>query len=330
MIKLYGANGAYVEMLEYGATVVSIWVPDKNGILRDVNLGYESVEAYKAEGGFVGATIGRNINRIANSQFVLNGQEYQLEATENAHNLHAGPVGFDKKVWSCQAGRHSALFTLISPDGDQGFPGELSVAVLYTFDETNTLTIEYFAKSDRDTVCCLSNHCYFNLDGQDSGKTIKGHSLQIMADEITENGNTNIPTGRFLPVHGTAFDFRQPKKVGEGIDNPHENMYEFSGFDHNYVLREIGWKKAAVLQGESSGIRLTVMTDMPGIHLYTGNYITPRKGKMGSYYTPYSGLCLETQYFPNGINQEGFPSPILRAGEIYLHKTAYCFEVEKP
>lgn len=325
MIKLYGANGAYVEMLEYGATVVSIWVPDKNGVLRDVNLGYETEESYRQEPGFVGATIGRNINRIANATFRLNGQTYSLEATENTHNLHAGPIGFDKKLWSCQAGRHSALFTLVSPDGDQGFPGELSVAVRYTFDETNTLTIDYFAKTDRDTVCCLSNHCYFNLDGQDKGTDIKNHSLRIYSDRITENGPTNIPTGRFLDVAGTAFDFRKPRRVGEGIDAPHPNMEEFCGYDHNFVLRGSGWRRAAELSSEESGIRMEVMTDMPGVHLYTGNYISPRNGKQGARYGAYSGLCLETQFFPNAINTPQFPSPILRTGETYLHRTSYRF-----
>ncbi len=313
--------GASLTVLDYGATIQSLCIPDGNGSLVDVVLGYDTEEEYARNGGYLGAAIGRVGNRIGGAAFSLNGQVYRLAKNDGENHLHGGVEGFDAKRWDVCVEDGSVICTRVSPDGEEGYPGNLSVQIRYTLTEDNRLVITYDADTDCDTPVNLTNHSYFNLNG---GGTVLQHKLQIFAERITANGPGCLPTGELRKVEGTPFDFRKEKEIGAEIDADDEQLKLAGGYDVNYVL---SGEKAAILTGDRSGIIMTVRTDMPGMQLYTANWLSERKGKGGMTLIPRDAACFETQIFPNAMNCYGFPSPILRAGKHLHSETSYEFSV---
>lgn len=326
VLKIINQSGAYVELLNYGATIYSVVVPDRNGKLRDVVLGYDDVQKYERNICYFGATIGRHANRIGKGKFTISGKEYTVACNDGANHLHGGNKGFDKYIWHhAVTGENSVTMSRLSPDGEEGYPGNLEVSVTFTFNEQNTLVIDYKAQTDQETVVNLTNHSYFNLAGEGS---VLDHSLQLFAEQYTENDDGCLPTGVIAAVAGTPMDFRTPKVVGTDIDTDWPQMKQVKGYDHNYVLGECGVdKKAAILYCDRSGIEMTVSTTKPGVQFYSGNFICGDSGKNGQQYAPRSGLCLETQFFPNATQFTQFPTPFLKAIKEYHYTTAYAFSV---
>lgn len=310
--------GNSVSVLDYGATVRAIRV-----FGRDVCLGYDTAEEYAAHGGYLGAVIGRFANRIGGGRFVIDGRLYTLACNEGSNHLHGGEVGFDRQMWAARIDGDALTLSLLSADGDEGYPGNLHAFVTYTFGDDNALRITYAAFSDEDTIFSPTSHIYFNLNGHASGSAM-GHTLRIGADEFTPTDAHQIPTGERRAVEGTPFDFRKACAVGARIDEDDEQLRIGGGYDHNFVLRA-GADAAAELTGEGSGIGMEVQTDRPGLQLYTANFLTPRAGKGGAQYAERGAVCLETQGFPNAPAIATFPSPILRAGERFASTTVYRF-----
>lgn len=317
--RLENAAGASVTVLDYGATIQSLSVPNAAGGFTDVVLGYDTVTEYEDNGGFLGATIGRVGNRIGGASFQLGGRTYALARNDGPNHLHGGRRGFDKRMWEAELRDDSLVFSRLSPDGEESYPGDLQVEVTFTLTEDNALRIAYDAVASQDTLVNLTNHSYFNLNG---GDTVLNHTLQVFAHRFAENDDGCLPTGQLLPVEGTPFDFRTPKTIGADIGRDDEQLRRGGGYDHNYVL---SGPRAVVLQGDRSGIVLTVDTDQPGMQLYTANSLTERPGKGGTTMGPRDAVCLETQLFPDGIHNYGFPSPILRAGQKMHSETVFSF-----
>ena len=289
--------------------------------LTDVVLGYDTVEEYVQHTEFLGATIGRVGNRIGKAEFSLNGKVYHLYKNDGENHLHGGKEGFDRKLWRMAAQGESLLCWRTSPDGEEGYPGNLQVRVCFTLTDENRLRIVYDADTDADTLVNLTNHSYFNLNGHGS---VLDHSVQIFAERFTENDAGCLPTGKLLWVEGTPFDFRQEKTIGADIGADEEQLILAKGYDHNYVLCG---KKAAVLYGPETGIEMTVETDLPGMQFYTGNFLPECRGKNGSVINYRYAACFETQLYPNAMNCYGFPSPVLRAGAHLHSETDYAFRV---
>lgn len=306
-----------VEIMEYGAAIRSLLV-QRGGAWTDVVLGYDTLREYEENDGYLGACVGRVGNRIGGAGFTLNGKTYTLARNDGENHLHGGVRGFDKYVWTAEELPDGVRFARVSPDGEEGYPGTLHAAVSYRL-QGNTLVIEYEASANQDTLCSLTNHSYFNLNGSGS---VLGHTLQINADEFLENSAATLPTGRRLPVAGTPFDFRVPKRVGQDIGTDDIQLRNCGGYDHNFCLTG---ETAAVLRGDVSGITMTVRTTLPGMQLYAANFLTERRGKNGAVYMPRAALCLETQFFPNAMACEDFEKPILRAGELWREHTALIF-----
>ena len=305
-------------VLDYGATVQALLVKDKNGKSVDVVLGHDTIEGYETHDGYLGACVGRVANRIGGAEFTLNGKTYPLAKNDGQNHLHGGLRGFDKYVWDAEILEDGVKFSRVSPDMEEGYPGTLTVSVTYRV-ENGALVITYDAKSDRDTLCNLTNHSYFNLNG---GGSALSHVLQINADQFLENSNQCMPTGKILSVDGTPFDFRAGKPVGQDIGADDIQLRNGGGYDHNFCLTG---ETAAVLRGDASGITMTVRTTLPGMQLYTANFLTERRGKQGAIYAPRCALCLETQYFPNAMACDGFEKPILRARDLWRHCTTLTF-----
>ena len=331
LFTLTNSKGTEARIINYGGTIVSLKVADKAGKFDDVVLGYDDLEGYTTTGGYLGALIGRNSNRIENAVFTLNGKEYKIAQNSGKHQLHGGFKGFDRVIWEAEIIKKDGLDALslkyTSKDGEEGFPGEVKAEVIYSLDEEDALGIDYSAVSDKDTVVNLTNHSYFNLAGQASGDILE-HELQIDADEFTEIDAECIPTGKILPVAGTPFDFRSFKTVGEGLKAGHQQLEMGGGYDHNFVLKVSGKtpEKFAEVYEPKSGRFMEVLTTKPGVQLYTGNFITPgSKGKAGAIYGKRMGLCLETQFYPNNLKHKHFQSSILKAGERYHYITIYKF-----
>lgn len=319
--RIENSAGASVTLLDYGATVQSLLVPNAHGGLTDVVLGYDSPAEYRHNGGYLGASIGRHGNRIGGASFSLGGKLYQLAVNDGVNHLHGGDRGFDKYIWQADCGEDSVRFSRLSPDGEENYPGDLAVSVTYTLTEDNTLRIVYDADTSADTVVNLTNHSYFNLNG---GGSALDTELMINAERFTELGEGTLPTGRILPVEGTPFDFRRFKPIGQDIGADCEQLRLGGGYDHNFVL---SGRHAASARSAASGIQMDVCTDMPGVQLYTANGLSERPGKGGSRMAEHFAFCLETQLFPNAMNCYGFPSPVLRAG-CHLHsETDYAFSV---
>ena len=313
--------GASLTVLDYGATIQRLCIPDRAGNPVDVVLGYDTIAEYVQHGEFLGATIGRVGNRIGNAEFSLNGTRYQLAKNDGENHLHGGKEGFDRKMWRMAAQDGSLLCWRTSPDGEEGYPGNLQVRVCFTLTDENRLCIVYDAETDADTLVNLTNHSYFNLNGHGS---VLGHLLQMPSERFAENDAGCLPTGRLLPVENTAFDFRQEKEIGADIGAEEEQLILAGGYDHNYVLCG---KKAAVLYGPESGIEMTVETDLPGMQFYTGNSLPECRGKNGEDIFRRSAACFETQLYPNAMNCWGFPSPVLRTSAHLHSETDYVFRV---
>lgn len=338
VVDLYtikNSKGMRAEITSYGATLVSLMVKDNKGEFDDVVLGYEKLEDYLKYTNFFGATVGRVANRIGNSSFEINGIQYKVAKNDGENHLHGGIVGFDKVVWEeklqGEESSQSIEFSYLSIDGEEGYPGNLKVRVKYTITEENELKIEYFAISDKDTIVNLTNHSYFNLTGQGSGDILK-HKMMINSDEFTVNDKYSIPTGEIAKVNNTPMDFRKLTYIGENISSDYEQIAFGNGYDHNWIINKSGdnkLSKAAEVQDEKSGRIMEVYTTKPGVQFYSGNFLKGLEpGKVGTTYSKRSGLCLETQYFPNSINRANFPSPILKAQEKYEHSTIYKFSTK--
>ena len=310
------------QVLTLGGILRSFCVPAPEGS-RDIVLGCETLEDYEKQDKYFGALVGRVANRIGGAAFDLNGVHYPLAANNGPNCLHGGRRGFDRAVWEAREAGGALILTHVSPEGDEGFPGTLAVEVTYLLTEDGTLTLEYQARSDRDTLCNLTNHSYFNLLGHGHG-SLEGHRVRILAAAITETDGNSTPTGTILPVEGTPFDLREPVEILAGLAMDHPQLELGRGYDHNFVLRRQSWgplKLAASVTG--GGLCLECRTTQPGLQFYTANYLDGVPGKDGAVYGPRSAFCLETQAWPDAVHHGEFPSVVLRAGEKYRHTTAY-------
>src|SRR5919205_790470 len=328
---LRNRRGAEARVMTYGATLVSLKVPDRAGKFEDVLLGFDDLATYEADTHYIGPVVGRYANRIAKGRFTLNGVEYKLATNNNGNHMHGGLRGFDKVVWKARplnARTGSAVeLTYVSRDGEEGYPGTLTVRVVYTLTEANELRIQYSATTDKDTVLNLTNHAYFNLGGHDSGD-ILGHLLTLNADRFTPTDETSIPTGELRSVRGTPFDFRRPTTIGARIEQPDEQLKFGNGYDHNFVIngRAGALRLAARASDPKSGRVMEVWTDQPGVQLYTGNFLEgTAPGKGGAAYGRRDAFCLETQHFPDSPNRPAFPSTVLRRGARFNSTTVYKF-----
>ncbi len=323
-------NNMTMTVTDLGATLVSLVVPDLKGNLLDVVLGYDTPEEYLAGDCYFGAVIGRNGNRIDKGCFVIDGKTYQLPINDHENNLHSGPNGIQTRRWEVADVDESArriTFHLISPDGDNGFPGNFDMEMSYTLTEEDAVVLHYSGSSDQDTIANMTNHSYFNLAGHDAG-SIEGHLVKLNAEFYTPvRDEQAIPTGEIAPVAGTPMDFRTAKPIGLEINADFEQLKFAGGYDHNYILPGDGseLQKVAEVFCPASGICMGVVTDLPAVQFYTGNFITDQAGKGGAGYHRRQGLCLETQYAPNAINEPAFLSPLLKAGERYETETRYRF-----
>jgi aldose 1-epimerase len=329
-------TGAEVRIINYGAIVVSLKVPDRAGKLRDVVLGYDNLAGYVQDKAFLGATVGRYANRIAAGKFTLDGKTYQLDLNNGANHLHGGAQGFYRKLWKAEKvagkGGPGVKLTYVSPDGEGGYPGKVTMTVTYTLTADNALRIDYRGTSDKPTILNATHHSYFNLSG-DPTQTILDEELTIEADQTTAVGAGLIPTGKLADVAGTPLDFRRPSKIGARIDAHDEQMDLGKGYDHNWVLRHHGdgVHQAAQLSDPRSGIVMQVLTDQPGLQFYSGNFLDGTiHGKQGVVYQRRTALCLETQLFPDAPNHPTFPSAELRPGHPYKQTTIYRFSTTTP
>ncbi|MGB5873780.1 MAG: aldose epimerase family protein [Bacteroidota bacterium] len=328
---LRNSQGMEVTILDYGGVVTTLRVPDWWGQSQDVVLGYDSLDGYLSDNAYLGAIIGRYGNRIGGGRFELDGTMYALATNNGPNHLHGGKRGFDKVVWSADENESregkSLVLRYASPDGEQGYPGNLSARVEYSLTEENELRIEYQATSDSPTIVNLTNHSYFNLAGAGNGN-ILDHELMINADRFTPVNEVLIPTGELRPVEGTPMDFLSPSAIGARISLPDQQLNAGGGYDHNWVLNREGDKLmlAARVHEKGSGRVMEVFTTEPGLQFYSGNFLDGSAvGKGGMPYEHRFGFCLETQHFPDSPNQEKFPSTVLRPGEEYRSTTVYKF-----
>ena len=330
--KLYSiknGKGMEIAVTDYGATLVKVFVPDKENVLQDVVLGYDSAEGYEKGDVYFGASVGRVANRIGGASFELNGKTYKLTANADGNSLHGGCDFYNKRMWkTVKAEDRSITFSLCSPDGDQGYPGKADIFITYELTEDNELKIHYHAVSDADTIMNLTNHSYFNLSGHAS-KTALDQEVMIAADAYTRADAESIPTGELVPVDGTPMDFREYKVIGQEIEADYEDLVLGKGYDHNWVLNGNGMRPVARMRSKETGIMMEVMTDLPGMQFYTGNFIERENGKGGAEYKKRHGVCFETQYFPDAIHKEHFEGPVVKAGEAYDTTTVYKFLVEE-
>jgi len=332
LFTLSNQNGMTVKIIDLGGIIVSIVAPDREGRTADVVLGYDNLADYRENPVYFGALIGRYGNRVGGAEFELNGTVYHLLKNDGDNHLHGGGVGFDKVLWDSsiieEDGTRKLELRYLSEDGEEGYPGNLSVRVLYSLSEDNALSIEYFATTDQDTVVNLTNHAYFNLAGHDAG-SITGHRLRLYADRFTPVDSACIPTGEIRPVKGSPMDFTVMRPISEGLsrEDTDEQLQNGCGYDHNFVLDHPagGVEKAAEVVCDRTCRQLTVWTDKPGVQFYTGNHLDNIPGKGGAVYGKRNAFCLETQYFPDSVNNEHFPSPVLRKGERYHFTTIYQF-----
>ena len=331
LYTLKNANGMAMTVTNFGGRVVSLLVPGRDGKLRDVSVGFKSVDDYvKSTERYYGATIGRYGNRIAKGQFTLDGKQYTLAKNNGANHLHGGKKGYQDVVWDAKQLSDSTLeLSYVSKDMEEGYPGNLNVKVTMGLTANNEVTFDYEATTDKKTVVNLTNHAYFNLEGEGSG-SINDHVMQINADRYTPVDSTLIPTGKLEPVEGTPFDFRKPTPIGARIDADNVQIKNGGGYDHNFVLNGTGMKHAATVSAKNSGIVMHVHTEEPGLQFYSGNFMksenTFKNGKKDAYR---NAFCLETQHFPDSPNQPSFPSTVLEPGKTYKTRSVYKFEVNK-
>jgi len=332
-VKLYtllNNNGITAKITNYGGIIVSITTPDRHGVLGDIVLGFDTLDEYVEKNPFFGCLAGRYANRIAQGRFTLDGVAYQLAQNNGANHLHGGVRGFDKVVWQAAPFQDSngvgVRLSYLSQDGEEGYPGNLTVEVTYTLSEQNALRIDYAAGTDQPTILNLTNHSYFNLAGTGD---VLGHEVMLNADRFTPITEALIPTGELRPVQDTPLDFRQPTPIGARIAQADAQLHFGLGYDHNWVLNNpdgvLGL--AATVREPVSGRRLDVSTTQPGVQFYTGNFLDGVTGKRGTVYAKRSGFCLETQHFPDSPNQPHFPPTVLRPGERYAQTTTFRFTV---
>jgi len=328
LFTLTNANGLVAKITDYGTILTELWVPDKNGVLADVVLGFDNLESYLKGHPYFGAIAGRCANRIAKGRFTLDGKTYQLATNNGPNHLHGGVKGFDKYVWDAEPKMTpegpALVLSRTSPDGEEGYPGTVKATCTYTLTNANELKIEFTATTDKPTIVNLAHHTYWNLGGAAAGD-ILGHTLQINADRFTPVDETLIPNGGTPPVEGTCIDFRRPHRIGDDLEEMGGNP---SGYDHNLILNgnpgELRW--AARLADPKSGRQMELLTTEPGVQLYTGNFLDGSiTGKGGIVYKKHHGLCLETQHFPDSINKPDWPSVVLRPGQTYRHLMIHRF-----
>lgn len=359
LFLLRNSSGTTAGVCDYGASLVSFCIRDRKGDLRDVVLGHNDVSGYEDGHGSIGAVVGRFANRIGGGSFTLGGRTYQLNVNNGPNTLHGGCDPYSKRLWSVRIpfgevssgdimaasapesisdgvsslarnniSNRTVSFCLDSPDGDQGFPGELHIMVTYTLTDDNALHIDYMAVSDKDTPLNLTNHSYFNLNGHASGSVL-GHVAQINAASYTVSDSDLLPTDEIRAVEGTPLDFRIPKTLGRDICADCDALKHGGGYDHNFVTAAAsqGYCEVARLHAPESGISMSVHTDLPGVQMYTANGMNGEPGKEGAVYGPHSGVCFETQFWPDAVNREHFPGGLLKAGEVFRSRTTYKFSL---
>jgi aldose 1-epimerase len=332
LYALTNKNGLSAKILTYGATLVELQVPDRLGELNDIVLGFDKLDGYLKNGPYFGVIVGRVANCIARGRFTLDGKEYRLSINDGPHHIHGGLKGFSKVVWRAEPVPHKDGISLglsyFSVDGEEGYPGNLSVRVVYVLTEDNELRIDYAAKTDKPTPVNLSNHAYFNLAGAENAD-ILGHELQLLADRFIPVDDALIPTGEIMPVEGTSLDFRTPTAIGARILQIPGNP---AGYDHNFILNNNDCGKLAIaarVYAPTTGRVMEVLTTEPGVQFYSSNFLDGSiRGKKGIFYRKHHGLCLETQHFPDSVNHTNFPSIILRPGETYTQTTIHRFSVK--
>lgn len=325
---LENSNGMKARIINYGAILLNLYVPDAKGNIEDVVLGFDKLEDYYGNGCYFGAAIGPNANRIENACFKIGSKEYKLEVNDGPNNLHSHiEGGFHKRVWSVvDTTDTSVTFFLQSSDGDIGFPGNREFSITYTLSDDNSLRLTYHAESDTESMINMTNHTYFNLSGHKAGK-IEDHILTIHASSYTPVVEGAIPTGDIATVKGTPMDFTKPKRIGDDIEADFEQLKLVKGYDHNFVIDDAdgALREIAVLEDPASGRKLKTFSTLPGVQFYAGNFIEEEIGKEGVLYRKRNGLCLETQYFPDAINKPNFLSPIFGPGKNYDSVTVYQF-----
>ena len=328
---LKNSLGMEVDILTYGARITRIFMPDKNGAFDDVIVGCKRVEDYYLPHPYFGATIGRYANRIGNAKFTLNGNEYLLEANDNGNHLHGGvSTSFDRQIWTANIENNALVLYLVSPNGAGGYPGEMHVKVIFTLSDDGALRIDYRAKSDKDTLCNLTNHAYFNLSGQAGDDTILDHELMIKSSRITPTDNALIPHGDFMDIVGTPYSFNPAKRLGDDMFSSASLIAHCNGYDFNYCIDRETEKEPehfAYVYDKKSGRRMDCFTTLPGVQLYTGCTTGGFQGKKK--YVNHCALCLETQTYPNSPNCPNYPTPVLKAGDEYRETTIYQFSVVK-
>ena len=329
LYRLTNKNGVEAQITNFGAALVALLFPDKNGVTRDVVLGFDHVGDYQQDAAFHGIIAGRYANRIANASFEIDGKQYNLPANDGENTLHGGVKGFGKMVWDAEQHNNQLVLRYLSKDGEQGFPGNLSVEVRYELLDNNDLVIDYEASTDAETYVNLTNHAYFNLGGHKHGN-IEKHVLKLNADLVTAKREDGIPTGELMPVANTPLDFTKPKEIGRDIQASHPQMDVGTGYDHNFVVNGSDEAMNAVAQVflPDTGICLDVLSTMPGVQFYTGDHLKDGPvGKEGQVYTARNGFCLESQFFPDGPHHPGFPNTLLKPGDFYRHRTIYRLSI---
>ena len=328
LYTLTNERGLEASIITYGGAITSLKTPDRNGNLGDIVLGYETLPEYTSNPRYFGALIGRHANRIADGKFSLNGSNYQLPQNNGVNHLHGGFNGFDKRVWDAREGGEVLHLSYFSKDGEENYPGNLSAEVDYRLLD-DELRIDYRATTDRDTLCNLTNHSYFNLLGEG---TILDHQLTLNADSFTAVSKDLIPTGEIRSVEGTPMDFRNGKAIGAEITEPYDQLGFTGGYDHNFVVNDYdgSLRSAGRLYESSTGRVLEVLTTQPGMQFYSGNFLDGSLvGRNGVVYVKYAGLCLEPQHFPDAPNHSSFPSTVLRPGEEYKQTTVFRFSIHR-
>lgn len=325
---LENAKGMKARVINFGAILVNLYVPDAKGNIEDVVLGFDNLEGYYGNGSFFGATIGPNANRIGNAKFEINGKTYQVDVNDGPNNLHSHiELAYHKRVWDAAINNdNSVTFSLEAQDGDMGFPGNKKISVTYSLSDDNELKLAYHATSDVDTLINMTNHTYFNLSGHKAGK-IEDHILTLHASNYTPVVPGAIPTGEIASVAGTPMDFTTAKPVGQDINSDFEQLKLTFGYDHNWVIDNADGtlREIAVLEDPKSGRKMKTFTTLPGVQFYAGNCISKENGKDGAVYEPRTGMCLETQYYPDAINKPQFPSAVFGPDRVYDAVTVYQF-----
>ncbi len=333
LFTLDNGRGLRAEVMDYGATIVRLFTPDRRGRTADVALGFNTLGEYEKKSPFFGCVTGRFANRIARGAYRLGSKTYRAAVNNGPNSLHGGKIGFDKVLWSAEPsfpdGQPAIKFTYLSPDGEEGYPGNLKITMWYLLSKKNGLVIDYQAVTDQTTILNLTNHSYFNLKGEGQGD-ILGHVLTLNAKHYTPVDETLIPTGELAPVKGTPFDFTKPRPIGERVKSDDLQMIRGKGYDHNFVLNSQDGRlaKAATVNEPKSGRVMEVFTTEPGVQLYTGNFLAGPVGKSGRPYNFRDGLCLECQHYPDSPNQPTFPTTTLKQGEIYSQVTEYRFSAK--